>query len=232
MSKQLKKSNQTEIEQFLVQAEQTQELTKQGKQIPHILFALDATASRQATWDIASHHQAEMFDVLKNEKLAVQLAYYRGHNQFSTSSWLQNGDALKEEMLRVHCLAGLTQIHHVLHHAVSQCAKVSLKAVIFIGDALEEPIQPLYDLSGQLQLYRVPIFMFQEGHDPLVKQAYKQMAKLSGGAFAQFDAQSAERLKLLLAAVSLYARGGKNAFKQLTPQQQKRIGGLIEQLRD
>ncbi|HBC55528.1 MAG TPA: hypothetical protein DCZ03_00050 [Gammaproteobacteria bacterium] len=232
MSKQLKKSNQTDIDKFLVHAEQTKELSRQNKQLSHILFALDATASRQATWDTASHYQAEMFEVLKETKLAVQLAYYRGHNQFFSTPWLQNSMALKQEMLRVQCLGGHTQILKVLQHAVTQHSNRSLHAVIFIGDALEEPVQPLFNLAGQLKLYNVPVFMFQEGYDPVIKQAFTQIAKLSGGAFAQFDAQSADQLKILLAAVSLYARGGKRALTQLTPQQQKHISGLIEQLKD
>src|SRR5215471_6602622 len=53
-----------------------------------IIFALDATASREATWDTACKLQADMFrEVAVAGGLEVQLVFYRGDDQCSASRW-------------------------------------------------------------------------------------------------------------------------------------------------
>ena len=52
-----------------------------------LIFALDATVSRQPTWDQACHIQAEMFQ--ETEALGgldVQLVYYRGFRECKPAS--------------------------------------------------------------------------------------------------------------------------------------------------
>ena len=57
-----------------------------------LLFGMDATASREPTWDRACHIQGEMFrETAALGGLDIQLAYYRGFQQFETTGWLQVG---------------------------------------------------------------------------------------------------------------------------------------------
>jgi hypothetical protein len=54
-----------------------------------LIFALDATASRQPTWDQAARLQAQMFaEAAKIGGLEVQLIYYRGLNECRASHWV------------------------------------------------------------------------------------------------------------------------------------------------
>ena len=55
--------------------------------------------------------------------------------------------------------------------------------------------------------------MFHEGGDPWAGAAFKQMAKLSGGAYCRFDAASARHLRDLLQAVAVFAVGGRPALE-------------------
>tara|TARA_R110002110_G_scaffold91264_2_gene237492 strand:+ start:111144 stop:111830 length:687 start_codon:yes stop_codon:yes gene_type:complete len=181
---------------------------------PRLLFAIDATASRQPTWDSASHLQQEMFHATaKIAALAVQLCYYRGFREFRASAWLNSGPELARAMGRVHCEGGITQIARVLRHALKEHNKTRLRALVFIGDAVEETPDALCELAGQCGLRGLPLFIFQEGHDRNVESTFRTMARVSGGAWARFDASSASALAALLGAVARYAAGGRAALE-------------------
>lgn len=209
-----RRSSSRDIEQFL---HKSKTITQFVEKQPRLLFAIDATASRQATWDSACHLQQEMFrSTVKLATLAVQLCYYRGFNQFSASRWLTDSVQLAQLMGQVQCEGGHTQIARLLRHAQSEHRKASIKALVFIGDAVEENPDTLCNLAGQCGILRLPLFLFQEGRDRAVEQTLRSMAKLSGGAYARFDANSATALANLLGAVASYAAGGRTALENNT----------------
>jgi hypothetical protein len=146
--------------------------------------------------------------------LAVQLCYYRGFSEFCASRWLTDSEALANLMGRVRCEGGHTQITKLLKHAQSEHRKTSVRALVFIGDAVEESPDGLSNLAGQCGMLRLPLFLFQEGHDRAVEQTFRTMAKLSGGAYARFDSSSPGKLADLLGAVASYARGGHAALEK------------------
>jgi len=200
-----------------------------------LIFAIDATASRQPTWDLACELQADMFTSsaeLSRESggatLAVQLAYYRGLGELHIGAWQSDTATLAREMSEVRCAAGRTQIARLLERILRDSASTA-RALVFIGDAVEESRERLEELAGQCRLHSLPLFMFQEGHDANVSEVFQAMAHLSAGAFSHFDARSARRLRELLGAVARYASGGRAALEH--------SGGagariLLEQLRD
>ena len=179
-----------------------------------LLFALDATMSRQPTWDLACSLQAEMFRAIpKPSALQVQLLYFRGFGECRASKWVLDGDALAKLMTGIDCRGGNTQISKVFDHARAEHAKRRINAVIFVGDAVEENVDVLSEKAGQLGLLGLPIFVFQEGRDALVEAAFRGFAKLSKGAYARFDATAPQELAALLKAVAAYASGGRNMLK-------------------
>jgi hypothetical protein len=179
-----------------------------------LLFAMDATASRQPTWDLAVTLQADMFRASADvAPLAIQLAYYRGLGEVHFDGWQSDTAALAARMSEVHCAAGQTQIARLLRRALKQQASAQARALVFIGDAVEESPALLADLAGRCPLQRLPLFLFQEGQDSGVSACFRDMARLSGGAFSHFDRSSARRLAELLGAVARYAAGGRAALE-------------------
>lgn len=196
---------------------------------PRLLFGIDATASRQPTWDSACHHQQAMFlATAQITTLSVQLCYYRGFHQFKASRWLNDSQALAQLMGRVRCEGGHTQIARLLKHALGQHQQMQVRAVVFIGDAIEESVDTLCDLAGQCGLLKLPLFIFQEGRDARVEDTFRSMARLSGGAYARFNAASAKTLAELLGAVAAYAAGGQRALEKRTGENAKL---LLQQLK-
>lgn len=209
-----RRSSSTEIDKFLSKSREISRFTdKQAR----LLFAIDATASRQPTWDRACHLQGEMFRATSNiGSLRIQLCYFRGLSDFFASSWLNDTQQLASTMARVQCEGGHTQIGRLLHHALGEHRRKEIRALVFIGDAMEENPDALCQLAGQCGLLKLPLFMFQEGRDGPAKRSFSQMARLSGGAYASFDHNSASTLAALLAAVASFAAGGARALENQT----------------
>jgi hypothetical protein len=187
-----------------------------GRPRGRLVFALDATMSRQPTWDLACQLQADMFTATESVAgLSVQLIYFRGFDECRASRWVVTPSALTDLMTQIDCRGGHTQIGRVLAHVRKTFAQEPVRALVFVGDAMEEPIDDLCALAGELGLLGVKAFMFQEGHDPVAAQGFQEIARLTGGAYARFDAGSAGVLAGLLRAAATYASGGSDALVRL-----------------
>lgn len=101
----------------------------------------------------------------------------------------------------------------MLAHALKETAAAKVNALVYIGDAMEEDIDDLAQKAGSLGLHGVPVFVFQEGHDPGAEKAFKEIARLSKGAWFRFDRRAAATLAGLLSAVAVYATGGLKALE-------------------
>ena len=193
-----------------------------------LIFALDATMSRQPTWDTALKLQAEMFEEAgKVGGLDIQLVYFRGFNECRASKWVSETKGLRDLMTGIQVRGGNTQIGKVLTHARKETGKRKVNVLVFVGDAQEEAIDDLAAKAGELGLLGVRLFIFQEGRDPTVERGFRELARLSGGAYGRFDPNAAGQLAQLLRAAAVYAAGGLKAL-------QKSGSGarlLIEQLR-
>jgi len=220
------KSTNADVQAFLAKVASTPVRYTSSKP-GRLIFALDATASREPTWDQACQIQGEMFQETGSlGGLEIQLAYYRGFGEFRASPWTENSEALLRQMTSVFCLAGETQFQKVLKHATNETKKQPVDALVFVGDCIEEDVDALGAVAGELGLLGVPVFIFQEGHDSIAEFAFKQVAKLSNGAYCRLDEFSAQTLKELLRAVAVFAAGGRPALENLA----KKEGGAVLQI--
>jgi hypothetical protein len=209
-------SSRAEIDAFLAQVKGLASTTAPGKR-GRLIFALDATMSRQPTWDTACRLQADMFnEAAAIGGLDVQLVYFRGLAECRASPWAGDARRLAGLMERIDCRGGHTQIGKVLAHARRENEKMKVQALIFVGDAMEEAIDGLCAKAGELGLLKVPVFMFQEGHDGVAEQAFREIARLTGGAWCRFDPGAAAQLRELLRAAAAYAAGGREALLRLS----------------
>ena len=225
------KSQTAEVDAFLRDLQRAPKPPPSGGR-GRLIFALDATASREPTWDRACRLQGEMFEATAAlGGLDVKLVYYRGFDECKASRWMADAADLHRVMRSVRCVGGETQIERVLSHALAETKKQRVGALVFVGDAMEENVDRLCRLAGELGLNGVPIFLFHEGHNPIAGRAFQQMAKLSRGAYLRFDAASADRLKDLLGAVAVYAAGGYRALADYSEKKGGEVLRLTSQLR-
>jgi hypothetical protein len=182
-----------------------------------LVFALDATMSRQPTWDMACALQSDMFrEAASLGSLDIRLVYYRGLSECRASGWISDSAHLAKLMSKIDCRGGNTQIGKVLSEARREAVASGVRAVVFVGDAMEENVDALCAKAGELGLLKVPVFMFQEGHDAAVEDAFREIARLTGGAWCKFDPGAAAQLRELLRAAAAYAAGGREALKRLS----------------
>jgi hypothetical protein len=213
------KSAQADVDAFLAKVASTPIVKAAGTR-GRLVFAMDATASREPTWDRACHIQSEMFlatDTLGG--LDVQLCYYRGFREFDATRWLSTSADLLAHMSDVRCAGGMTQIERVLEHTLAETRRQKVDALVFVGDCMEEDIDRLCHLAGELGILGVPVFCFHEGNDAAAERTFRVVARLSGGAYCSFDASSAQQLRDLLSAVAVYAAGGRKALEDFGQRQ-------------
>jgi hypothetical protein len=221
-------ASRAEIDAFLARVREMEPAVSSGQR-GRLVFALDATMSRQPTWDSACQLQAQMFQEAGSiGGLDVQLVYFRGLNECRTSDWVAQSERLGALMEKIDCRGGHTQIGRVLKHVRKESEKRRVQALVYVGDAMEEPIDDLCAAAGELGLLGVPAFMFQEGADPIAENGYREMARLSRGAYARFAPGAAQELAELLRAAAAYAAGG---MKALTDLSSRRSGGAQKLLR-
>jgi hypothetical protein len=103
--------------------------------------------------------------------------------------------------------------------------------MVFVGDAMEEKLDDLCQAAGELGLLGVPAFMFQEGGDPIAEQAFREIARLTRGAYCRFDPGAAHQLGALLRAAAAYAAGGMRALETLSARRDPGAIKLIAQMR-
>jgi hypothetical protein len=224
-------SSRAEIDAFLEHVRTIERTTAAGKR-GRLIFALDATMSRQPTWDTACKLQAEMFlEAQAIGGLDVQLVYFRGMAECRASRWVSEPPALAALMEKIDCRGGHTQIRKVLAHARRETEKSKVQALVYVGDAMEEGVDDLCARAGELGLRGVPAFVFQEGGDPVAEQAFREIARLSRGAYCRFNAGAAHELRELLRAVAAYAAGGMKALNDLSARRNAGAVRLLEQMR-
>src|ERR1700760_3764369 len=182
-----------------------------------LVFALDATMSRQPTWDMACALQADMFrEAAALGSLDIRLVYYRGLDECRATGWISDSARLAKLMGKIDCRGGNSQIGKVLSETRREAVASGVRALVFVGDVMEENVDDLCARAGELGLLKVPVFMFQEGADAIAEQAFREIARLSGGAWCRFDPGAAAQLRELLRAAAAYAAGGREALLRLS----------------
>src|SRR5262247_1919240 len=224
-------SSRAEIDAFVQRARSLAPPLAPGER-GRLIFALDATMSRQPTWDQACRLQADMFqEAAAIGGLDIQLAYYRGLAECRASRFVSDARLLGGLMEKIDCRGGHTQIGRILAHARGETQAQKVQALVFVGDAMEESLDDLCASAGELGLLGVPAFMFQEGDDPITEQAFREIARLTRGAYCRFDPGAAHELGELLRAAAAYAAGGMRALTDLSARRHAGAVKLIEQMR-
>jgi hypothetical protein len=207
-------------------------LQKQRTVRGRIAFVIDATMSREPTWDAAAQLQGEMFgEAAKLGGLEMQVVYFRGADEVGASNWTSDARELQIFMGRIRCDGGYTKYARAFARVREEHQRTPINAVIAIGDMLEEEPHTLYDAVAGLG---VPLFAFQEGSNfqqrevLRLREAFQEMARLTKGAYHGFDAGSIAQLRELLRAVAVFATGGLTALADLRTDSARKLLGQLK----
>ena len=220
-----------QIASFVAEARSLAAADGSGSQLARLIFAIDATQSREATWDLASGLQVQMFQAAEaHGGLAVQLVYFRGIDECRASRWHERSRPLSNAMERVRCRAGHTQIGRVLRHVLRQRASGQIAALVLIGDACEEAADEVVGLAGQMAMVSVPVFAFHEGPDRSAERLFQEIARVTRGAFHRFDRSAPQALADALRAAAVFASGGQQALQRLAEKEGGTLRAIAAQV--
>jgi hypothetical protein len=193
-----------------------------------LAFIIDATGSREPTWDMAIQLQAQMFDEAARVgagRLEIQLTHFRGLNEVSSTPWMIDARALAQTMSRIRCEGGYTKIKRALALVRAEHQKQPIAAVVYVGDAMEEAHGEVCDAAASLG---APLFVFQEGDNPDASRTFPEMARLAKGAHCRFAPGAERQLAELLRAALAYAMGGEQALTDQRTDAARKLLGQIK----
>ena len=180
---------------------------------PRLVFAVDATASREPAWAAAR----EVTDALVKAMpggLDVALAVHGGSRVHTFTAFTDSAATLRDRAAGVTCQAGLTRLLPIL--ATSQ--KVSaIRVVVYIGDVFEENLSQGRVIADVLGRQGTRLIVLHDTADPSARkdaEIFWDLAKRTGGCVLPFDTSAPDRLRDLLAAVAVYAVGGAKLLRQ------------------
>jgi hypothetical protein len=180
---------------------------------PRLVFAVDATASREPAWAAARQVTDSLVKALPGE-LDVSLAVHGGSRVHTFTEFTSNASVLRDRAAGVTCQAGLTRLLPILATSLKQ---PSVRVIIYIGDVFEESLPHGRDLANQLGSRGTKLFVLHDTSDASARrdaEIFWDLAKRTGGCVLPFDANAPGRLRDLLSAVAVYAVGGEKLLRE------------------
>ena len=193
---------------------------------PRMVFAIDATASREAAWSTARDVTDALFGAVPGV-LDVALAVHGGGEVHTFSEFSPDAAAIRQAAANVTCRAGGTQLVEIMERVRDE---PRVKVLLYIGDAFEEFEEDAVAAARDLARAGTRCIILQDADDAHAATVFGAMAELTGGALLPFDGTAPGRLRDLLRAVATLAAGGV----KLLEARQKALPGarhLLENLR-
>jgi hypothetical protein len=180
---------------------------------PRLVFAVDATASREPAWAAARKVTDALVKALPGE-LDVALAVHGGSRVHTFTGFTNDPATLRDRAAGVTCEAGITRLLPILSASLKQS---SVRVIVYIGDVFEESIPQGRHLADSLGLRGTKLIVLHDTADPSARrdaEVFWDLAKRTGGCVLPFDASASGRLRDILSAVAVYAVGGEKLLRE------------------
>jgi hypothetical protein len=180
---------------------------------PRLVFAVDATASREPAWAAAKQVTDALVKALPGE-LDVALAVHGGSRVHTFTAFTDDANTLRDRAAGVTCQAGLTRLLPILATVVKRPA---VRVVVYIGDVFEESMHQGRRLADAMGTHGTKLIVLHDTSDPAARrdaEVFWDLVKRTGGCVLPFDASAPDLLRELLSAVAVYAVGGEKLLRE------------------
>jgi hypothetical protein len=180
---------------------------------PRLVFAVDATASREPAWAAARQVTDALVKALPGE-LDVALAVHGGSRVHTFTPFTNDPSTLRDHAAGVTCQAGLTRLLPILSAGLKA---PSVRVVVYIGDVFEESLAHGRLLADTMGRQSIRLIVLHDTVDPGARrdaEVFWDLARRTGGCVLPFDANAPGRLRDLLSAVAVYAVGGEKLLRE------------------
>jgi hypothetical protein len=179
---------------------------------PRLIFAVDATASREPAWTAARQVTDVLVKALPGA-LDVALAVHGGSRVHTFTAFTSDANTLRDRAAGVSCVAGMTRLLPILSASLKHPA---VRVVIYIGDVFEENLLRGRQIADAMGAQRTRLIVLHDTTDPAARrdtEVFWDLAKRTGGCVLPFDAAAPGRLRDILSAVAVYAVGGEKLLR-------------------
>ena len=180
---------------------------------PRLVFAFDATASREPAWATARQVTDALFKVLPGE-LDVALAVHGGSLLHTFTDFTDNANTLRDRAAGIRCLAGFTRMLPILARSLK---RPGVRVVVYIGDVFEESLGRGRKLADEMAARGTKLIVLHDTSDDDARrygEIFQDLARRTGGCVLPFDINAPDKLRDLLAAVAVYAVGGSKLLRE------------------
>jgi hypothetical protein len=178
-----------------------------------LVFAVDATASREPAWAAARQVTDALVKALPGA-LDVALAVHGGSRVHTFTAFTSDANTLRDRAAGVACQAGVTRLLPILSASLKQ---PGVRVVIYVGDVFEESVIQGRRLADAMGAQGTRLIVLHDTADPAARRdadVFWDFAKRTGGCVLPFDASASGRLRDLLSAVAVYAVGGEKLLRE------------------
>ena len=176
---------------------------------PRLVFAVDATASRAATWRSAQKLTSRMFSVIPDE-LDVALAVHGGDDVHTFTAFCNDVDAFRKQAAAVTCRSGSTRLCNIMARTLDAGG---VRVMSYIGDAFEEDAEEALQLADRFRLRGIQAVMLSDSAEGEALEVFRQIAERTGGALLDFRSSDVALMGELLAGVAALAIGGRKLLE-------------------
>jgi hypothetical protein len=179
---------------------------------PRLVFAVDATASREPAWAAARQATDALVQALPGE-LDVALAVHGGSRVHIFTGFTDDPATLRDRAAGVTCQAGMTRLLPILSASLK---RPGVRVVVYIGDVFEENLTQGRRLADAMASNGTRLIVLHDTADPAARrdaELFWDLAKRTGGCVLPFDASAPGRLRDQLGAVAAYAVGGEELLE-------------------
>jgi len=171
---------------------------------PRMVFAIDATASREDAWSTAQDVTDALFAAVPGA-LDIALAVHGGGELHTFGGFSADAAAIRQAAAAVTCRAGGTRLIEIMERVRDEAR---VKVLLYIGDAFEEFEEDAVAAAQDLARAGTRCIILQDGDDEHAGSVFGSIAEITGGALLPFDGTAPGRLRDLLRAVATLAAGG------------------------
>lgn len=180
---------------------------------PRLVFGFDATASREPAWEMARQVTDALVQALPGA-LDVALAVHGGSRLHTFTAFTSDAGTLRDLAGGITCRAGHTRMLPILAGSLD---RAGVRVVTYIGDVFEESLgrgQKLADTMGSRGIRLIILHDTSDWNARRDAEIFLDLARRTGGCVLPFDASAPGRLRDLLAAVAVYAVGGRHLLEE------------------
>lgn len=183
---------------------------------PRLVFAFDATASREPAWELARQVTDSLFRVVPGE-LDIALAVHGAGAVHTFTPFSPDPHSLRDAAASVKCQAGMTALVQLMDQVLAQSG---VKVMMYTGDCFEEDPQAAYDRADSFKARGIKAIMLHDSStgDAAARHVYDEIARRTGGVCVDFHGEhgtnAAGELRELLEAVAVLTLGGVKLLEQ------------------